>query len=84
MKAIHQGLILDYLLLSEEFAQQNAQQRGKITNLVVWDKHLVNPSFEVDQFASDHAAYIATRFKSDAQFYVGSIQRPVCSVSLKH
>ncbi|HAT8489980.1 TPA: endonuclease/exonuclease/phosphatase family protein [Vibrio vulnificus] len=69
-KATHyhgsQGLILDYLLLSEEFAQQNAQQRGKITHLVVWDKHLVNPSFEIDQFASDHAFVAVTIDALDA------------------
>ncbi|EHU4926848.1 endonuclease/exonuclease/phosphatase family protein [Vibrio vulnificus] len=51
----NQGIILDYILLSEEFDRDNALHCAKVESIQIWDQHLTNPCFEHDQFSSDHA-----------------------------
>lgn len=46
--------VLDYILLSNEFDCQNSSSLMEITDYQVQDQHLINPSFEVDQFSTDH------------------------------
>ncbi|MDR9830217.1 endonuclease/exonuclease/phosphatase family protein [Vibrio sp. FNV 38] len=55
-----QGNVLDYVLLSGEFSSQSKLRRGKVVSVEVLDKHLISPSFEHDQFASDHASVKVT------------------------
>nr|WP_244292181.1 endonuclease/exonuclease/phosphatase family protein [Vibrio cidicii] len=49
------GLTIDYILLSEEFFPSNAEKIANVSQVSVWDQHLVSPNFADDQFASDHA-----------------------------
>ena len=44
------GNVLDYILLSEEFSLT-----AEVTGYDVYDTHLINPTFELDQFSTDHA-----------------------------
>ncbi|QFT12507.1 endonuclease/exonuclease/phosphatase family protein [Vibrio sp. THAF190c] len=54
------GSVLDYILLSNEFDCQNSSSIMEITNYQVQDQHLINPSFEVDQFSTDHGVVSVT------------------------
>ncbi len=49
------GQVLDYILLSSEFSLEANRNIAKVTDYHVEDQHLINPSFELDSFASDHA-----------------------------
>ncbi|WCE32363.1 endonuclease/exonuclease/phosphatase family protein [Vibrio sp. SCSIO 43137] len=53
------GNVLDYILLSQEFYNDNDKDNGGLLSVIdieVTDKHLINPSFEAgDHIASDHA-----------------------------
>lgn len=49
------GNILDYILLSQEFDSHADVSIAEVTNYQVLDAHLINPSFERDKNASDHA-----------------------------
>lgn len=54
------GSVLDYILLSNEFDCQNSSSMMEITNYQVQDQHLINPSFEIDQFSTDHGVVSVT------------------------
>lgn len=49
------GNVLDYILLSQEFDVHADVSIAEVTNYQVLDAHLINPSFERDKNASDHA-----------------------------
>ncbi|OHY96588.1 endonuclease [Vibrio rotiferianus] len=49
------GNVLDYILLSQEFDAHADVSIAEVTNYQVLDSHLINPSFERDKNASDHA-----------------------------
>ncbi|HDM8234230.1 TPA: endonuclease/exonuclease/phosphatase family protein [Vibrio campbellii] len=49
------GNVLDYILLSQEFDAHADVSIAEVTNYQVLDAHLINPSFERDKNASDHA-----------------------------
>lgn len=49
------GNVLDYILLSQEFDAYANVSIAEVTNYQVLDAHLINPSFERDKNASDHA-----------------------------
>ncbi|MGR2668733.1 endonuclease/exonuclease/phosphatase family protein [Vibrio campbellii] len=49
------GNVLDYILLSQEFDAHADVSIAEVTNYKVLDTHLINPSFERDKNASDHA-----------------------------
>lgn len=50
-----QGNILDYILLSQEFQPDSQYSLADISDYHVLDAHLINPIFERDKQASDHA-----------------------------
>ncbi|MDK9738238.1 endonuclease/exonuclease/phosphatase family protein [Vibrio sp. D404a] len=54
------GSVLDYILLSNEFDCQNSSSLMEIIDYQVQDQHLINPSFEVDQFSTDHGVVSIT------------------------
>lgn len=54
------GSILDYILTSADFNAQSAARRAVITRHHVSNRHLVSPTFEQDQFSSDHASVSIT------------------------
>ncbi len=49
------GNVLDYILLSQEFDAHEDVSIAEVTDYQVLDQHLINPSFERDKNASDHA-----------------------------
>ncbi|MGF1727655.1 endonuclease/exonuclease/phosphatase family protein [Photobacterium nomapromontoriensis] len=49
------GNVLDYILLSQEFQTDSQYSLADISNYHVLDDHLINPIFERDKQASDHA-----------------------------
>lgn len=49
------GNVLDYILLSQEFDAHADVSIAEVSNYQVLDAHLINPSFERDKNASDHA-----------------------------
>lgn len=50
-----QGNVLDYILLSQEFDVHSDLSIGEVVDYQVFDGHLINPSFDKDKNASDHA-----------------------------
>lgn len=54
------GNVLDYVLLSQEFQPDSQYSLAEVTGYEVLDHHLINPSFEQDKQASDHAFIAAT------------------------
>ncbi|MEX3070807.1 endonuclease/exonuclease/phosphatase family protein [Vibrio alginolyticus] len=49
------GNVLDYILLSQEFDASSEVSIAEVTNYQVLDQHLINPYYERDKYASDHA-----------------------------
>lgn len=49
------GSILDYILLSNEFDSSFSSSILEVVDYTVTDKHIVNPTFSIDQFSTDHA-----------------------------
>jgi len=47
--------VLDYILLSSEFDTKAQSNFFAVTDYVNTDKHLINPSFEIDGESTDHA-----------------------------
>jgi len=47
--------VLDYILLSSEFDPQAQSNFFAVSEYVNTDKHLINPSFEIDGESTDHA-----------------------------
>ena len=54
------GSVLDYILMSNEFDCQNSSSLMELSDYTVVDHHLINPSFEHDQFSTDHAIVSVT------------------------
>ncbi len=54
------GQVLDYILLSSDFGLESDHNIARVIDFHVEDQHLVNPSFELDKFASDHAFVCVT------------------------
>ena len=54
------GSVLDYILLSWELNNLSDFPRAELCHYQVLDKHLINPSFEEDAQASDHAVVSLT------------------------
>jgi len=49
------GQVLDYILLSSEFSTEADHHIAQVIDYQVADQHLINPNFQLDSFASDHA-----------------------------
>ena len=54
------GNVLDYILLSWELHGSSDFPRAELVHYQVLDKHLVNPNFDDDAYASDHAVVSLT------------------------
>ncbi|WP_373433396.1 endonuclease/exonuclease/phosphatase family protein [Vibrio anguillarum] len=54
------GSVLDYILLSADFAPFIQPMKSYISHYTVLDQHLVNPSYELDNFSTDHALVAVT------------------------
>lgn len=54
------GNVLDYILLSQEFHPGSQHSLADVLDYRTLDKHLINPSFEQDKQASDHAFVAVT------------------------
>ena len=54
------GSVLDYILLSHEFDASHQDSFFMISQYDVFDKHLINPNFELDGESSDHAPVMVT------------------------
>ncbi|MEL7292110.1 MAG: endonuclease/exonuclease/phosphatase family protein [Pseudomonadota bacterium] len=54
------GNVLDYILLSQEFQPHSAQSLADVIGVTVLDQHLINPAYEKDKNASDHAFVAVT------------------------
>ncbi len=50
-----QGNVLDYILLSQEFNAHSEVSIAEVVDYQVPNQHLINPSYERDKYASDHA-----------------------------
>lgn len=57
------GNVLDYILLSQEFHPDSSYSMADVVEYRVQDQHLINPQFERDKQASDHAfVSVSTQF----------------------
>ena len=56
------GNVLDYILVSQELQIESPYSLIDSINYTTLDKHLINPSFEQDKQASDHA-FVAAKFQ---------------------
>lgn len=54
------GNVLDYILLSQEFHPDSLYSLADVTAYQTLDHHLINPSYEQDRQASDHAFIAVT------------------------
>ncbi|WP_117233855.1 endonuclease/exonuclease/phosphatase family protein [Vibrio maerlii] len=54
------GNVLDYILMSQEFQPDSQYSLADVIHYQVIDQHLVNPIFEKDKQASDHAFVAVT------------------------
>ncbi|MEX0336489.1 endonuclease/exonuclease/phosphatase family protein [Vibrio tubiashii] len=54
------GNVLDYILLSQEFQPDSQYSMADVIEYTTLDAHLINPSFEKDKQASDHAFVAVT------------------------
>jgi hypothetical protein len=54
------GNVLDYILLSQEFQPDSQYSLADVCQYVTLDEHLINPIFDKDQQASDHAFIAVT------------------------
>jgi len=54
------GNVLDYILLSQEFQPDSQYSMADVTEYQTLDAHLINPSFDKDKQASDHAFVAVT------------------------
>ncbi len=55
-----EGMVLDYILLSEHFNPAHAYHIAHLQSVTTLDKALVNPDFMIDRYASDHAPLAIT------------------------
>lgn len=54
------GNVLDYILMSQEFQPDSHYSIADVIHYVTLDHHLINPQFEHDKQASDHAFVAVT------------------------
>ncbi|MBY7956404.1 endonuclease/exonuclease/phosphatase family protein [Vibrio fluvialis] len=54
------GQVLDYILLSSDFSREADYPVAFVCDFHVEDQHLINPHFETDRYASDHALVAVT------------------------
>lgn len=54
------GNVLDYILLSQEFQPDSVYSLADVTQFTTLDQHLINPIYEQDKNASDHAFIAVT------------------------
>ncbi|WP_394125584.1 endonuclease/exonuclease/phosphatase family protein [Vibrio hepatarius] len=50
-----QGNVLDYVILSQEFQPDSQRSIAEVISYLVQDQHLINPIYDRDKQASDHA-----------------------------
>ena len=55
-----QGSVLDYILLSSEFDAKNSRSLAEVGRYETYDRHLINPSFDLDSQSTDHAPVMIT------------------------
>ncbi|TFH92418.1 endonuclease/exonuclease/phosphatase family protein [Vibrio ouci] len=57
------GNVLDYVLLSQEFQPDSQRSIAEVISYLVQDQHLINPIYQKDKQASDHAfVAVGTQF----------------------
>ncbi|MDV5167669.1 endonuclease/exonuclease/phosphatase family protein [Photobacterium rosenbergii] len=49
------GMVLDYILLSGEFDASFDESLAEVYDYHLYDKHLINPSYDIDSHSTDHA-----------------------------
>ncbi|KLV10134.1 endonuclease/exonuclease/phosphatase family protein [Photobacterium ganghwense] len=54
------GMVLDYILCSAEFNPSYTESLAEVTHFQVFDRHLLNPSFDTDGHSTDHAVVMIT------------------------
>ncbi|WP_299792881.1 endonuclease/exonuclease/phosphatase family protein [uncultured Shewanella sp.] len=54
------GTVLDYILLSSEFDVKNSRSLAEVGRYETYDRHLINPRFELDGHSTDHAPVMIT------------------------
>ena len=55
-----EGSVLDYILLSSEFDAKNSRSLAEVGRYETYDRHLINPSFDLDSQSTDHAPVMIT------------------------
>ena len=55
-----QGSVLDYILLSCEFDAKNSRSLAEVEHYETYDRHLINPRFDLDSQSTDHAPVMIT------------------------
>jgi len=55
-----QGSVLDYILLSNEFNTDNNASLAEVSAYMTYDRHLINPEYDIDSHSTDHAPVIAS------------------------
>lgn len=57
------GNVLDYVILSQEFQPDSQRSIAEVSRYLVQDQHLINPIYDRDKQASDHAfVAVGTQF----------------------
>jgi len=54
------GSVLDYILLSSEFDIKNSRSLAEVGRYETYDRHLINPKFDLDSQSTDHAPVMIT------------------------
>lgn len=54
------GSVLDYILLSNEFNTDNSASLAEVSSYITYDRHLINPEYDIDSHSTDHAPVIAS------------------------
>lgn len=54
------GNVLDYILMSQEFHPDSDRSLADVVHYQTLDSHLINPNYQQDKYASDHAFVAAT------------------------
>ena len=49
------GMVLDYILLSGEFDPSFNESLAEVYDYHLYDRHLINPSYDIDSHSTDHA-----------------------------
>jgi len=54
----NKGSVLDYILLSNEFNTDNSASLAEVSSYITYDRHLINPEYDIDSHSTDHAPVI--------------------------